>query len=399
MKKRLTIIALLSLFVTMVCAQTKQPTMVDATRDTLYPEIIQSTAGYIEHYQHPVTELRCVVWGFLTTSEEYYQYLWEIDTCFLPDGGDMTDYRLWCVFEHPGYIKVTVWDSIGNSGTDSIWFSIKDWVTPMEGFQMEIDGTGHAVFSGIATSEYLNEYIFFERSLDTTSWQSAGQMRLVPGPWTWRDDDAHFGQDTVWNYMTPYTDTCGTGVFPELVPGMMMSTQPAPGGGWYLIMKSILQSRAKDDEIYVYPLFTVDTNGNQHPFVIDGEQVVLPASANSYLIPGRHPDAYYQGAVAKLVDGKDNGYEILSYSNKVENPLPEIDAIDDHEMISFKVYPNPSIGTITIEANGLLSVTNVFGQVLKQFNVDGQVVFELPRGIYFIRNGDTVKKVVIQWKL
>ena len=77
MKKRLTIIALLSLFVTMVCAQTKQPTMVDATRDTLYPEIIQSTAGYIEHYQHPVTELRCVVWGFLTTSEEYYQYLWE----------------------------------------------------------------------------------------------------------------------------------------------------------------------------------------------------------------------------------------------------------------------------------------------------------------------------------
>lgn len=396
MKKRLTLIVLLSLlFVAMVGAQNKQPTMVESTRDVLYPEIYQNWAGFVMHYQHPATELKCIDWGFFSTVESYDSYLWEVaDSTFMPDGGSLTDSTIWCVFEHPGYIKVTVWDSIGNSGTDSIWFNIKDWVTPMENFHMEIDGTGHAVFSGVATIEH--DRIFVYRSLDTTDWSFVSLRYLNPGPWTWRDDEAHFGQDTVWNYDFTIVDTCNTYFAPEMVPGMMMGTQPAPGGGWYITMKSILQPQAKDEEAYVYPMFTVDTIGNRHPFIREGEQVVLPASTNAYLIPDRHPDAYYQGAVARLSPGKDSGYEILSYSNKVENPLPDVDAIDDHQEISFKVYPNPNSGTFIVEADGLLTITNVLGQVIREFDVRGQVSVTLSRGIYIIRNGDAVEKIVVE---
>lgn len=393
--KKLTLIVLLSLFfVAIAGAQNKQPTMVESTRDTLYPEIvIENGGGHYEHFQHPATNLRCIAWGGFCTLQQYSQYLWEVDSCFLPDGGDLTSGWLFCSFEHPGYIKVTVWDSVGNSGTDSIWFNIKDWVTPMENFYMEIDGTGHAVFSGIATIEH--DYLFIDRAIDSIDWHGAYQTHLSPGLWTWRDDEAHFGQDTVWNYLIKYSDTCDVGIMPEMTPGMMMGTQPAPGGGWYLTMKSILQSQVKDEESYVYPMFTVDTNGNRHPFIREGEQVILPASTNAYLIPDKHPDAYYQGAVAKLSPGKDNGYEILSYSNKVENPLPDVDAIDDHQEITFKVYPNPSSGAFVVEADGLLHVTNVLGQVIRELEVRGQVSITLPKGVYIIRNGDAVKKVVV----
>ena len=393
MKKKLMLLALLSFFlVTFANAQIKQPTMVESMRDTLYPEIVLDFGWPdIEHFQHPATELRCITGGPFATLQEYSQYLWEVDSCFMPYGGTVTDPSIWCVFDHPGYIKVYVWDSVGNFGCDSIYFDIKDWVTPMENFQMEIDNTGHAVFSGIATDEHWGFFTF--RSLDTVNWWLACQKELTPGPWTWRDDEAHFGVDTVWNYQPFISDTCNETLYPAMVPGMMMGTQPAPGGGWYLTMRTFLQAR--DDENYVYPLFTVDSLNNRHPFIRDDEQVVLPASTNAYLIPDRHPDAYYQGAVAKLTPGKDSGYEILSYSNKVENPLPDVDAIDDHQETTFKIYPNPSSGTFIVETDGLLHVTNVLGQSVRELEVHGHVSVTLPRGVYIIRNGDVVKKVVV----
>ena len=405
--KKTVLLALLSLFaVNLASAQNKQPTMVDSTRDVLHPEIINDYgAGYYGHYQHPATDLTCLVWGMFRTLEPYSQYLWEVDSCFLPDGGDMTDNRLWCEFSHPGCIKVTVWDSIGNSGTDSIWFNIKDWVTPMEDFYMEIDGTGHAVFSGVATIEH--DRIFVYRSLDTTDWSFVSLRYLNPGPWTWRDDDAHFGQDTVWNYDFNIVDTCNTYFSPELVPGMVMGTQPAPGGGWYLTMKSVMQSNKKalegrDGEEYVYALYTVDHDGVRHPFEVDGEQVVLPTSTQAYLLPGRHPDAYYQGGIGKLTGGKDGGMEVLSYSNKVENPLPDLDDVGDMNATAsdFKVWPNPNNGTFTVEGEGHLKVFNLLGQTVIDRDLDGKTTMTLPLGMYLVQlvNGTTseTRKVVVE---
>jgi hypothetical protein len=409
MKKHI-LLALLSLLaVNFAQAQTKHTTMVESTRDILYPEIvIENGGGHYEHFQHPATDLRCIAWGGFCTLQQYSQYLWEVDSCFLPDGGDLTSGWLFCSFDHPGYIKVTVWDNYGNSGTDSIWFNIKDWVTPMEGFQMEIDNTGHAVFSGVATSEH--DRVIIDRAIDTINWHNVYDRPLTPGPWSWRDDNAHFGQDTVWNYLPKIGDTCDIALYPKLTPGLVMGTQPAPGGGWYLTMKSVMQSNKKelegrDGEEYVYALYTVDHEGVRHPFEVDGEQVVLPTSTQAYLLPGRHPDAYYQGGIGKLTAGKDGGMEVLSYSNKVENPLPDLDDVGDlsgdgTNATGLKVWPNPNNGTFTVEGEGRLKVFNLLGQAIIDRDIDGKLTLTLPSGMYLVRlvNGTTSKtrKVVVE---
>lgn len=384
------------LFMATAHAQLKPPTLPETTRDTLYPEIVEDLLGGVyKHFQHPCHPENgavCVVWGTLSTLESYSQYLWEADEEFLPMGGNLTDPSLYVEFHHSGYLKVTVWDSIGNSGTDSIWFNIKDWIEPMPDFTMELDSTNHAVFSGTATSDH---HVFeYFRSLDTLSWTGFGHHYLQPGHWTIRDDDVYFTDDSIWNYKLILGDSCGFAYEQEMTPGMMMSTQPSPGGGWYLTFHTILQS-SKSSDNYVYPIFTIDQNGVRHQLYDDsGEPVILPASSNSLLLK-KHPDAYYQGAVAKLSAKKDDSYEVLSYSNQVVNPLPDTDNVTELPSAP-KVYPNPAKGVFTVEGKGRLEVTNVLGQVVKATDVDGTATIALPKGFYILKLGNAVQKVVVE---
>ena len=405
--KKTILLALLVLFaVNLASAQTKHTTMLETTRDTLYPEIIVEWDGDTTHFSHPrypENGCVCVVWHYFSLSKTYSQYLWEVDEHFLPIGGNLNDPSIYAEFHTSGYLKVTVWDSIGNSGTDSIWFNIKDWTVPIDDFTMEIDSSNHAVFSGTVTPE--QTFIGILRSLDTLNWLPVYGHQVTPGHWSWRDDEVHFGLDTIWNYVPWYVDSCDNELYPEMVPGMMMGTQPAPGGGWYLTMKSVMQSNKKelvgrDGEEYVYALYTVDHEGVRHPFEVDGEQVVLPTSTQAYLLPGRHPDAYYQGGIGKLTGGKDGGMEVLSYSNKVENPLPDLDNVGDlsgdgTNATGLKVWPNPNNGTFTVEGEGRLAVTNVLGQVIKETNLEGLATMELTKGFYILKLGNVALKVVV----
>ena len=409
MKKHI-LLALLAFFaVNLACAQVKHTTMLETTRDTLYPEIVKNNGNWFEHFQHPATEIMCSAWGIFTTLEEYPQYQWEVNEEFLPLGGDLTDYWLYVEFRHSGYIKITVWDTLGNSGTDSIWFNIKDWTVPIDDFTMEIDSSNHAVFSGTVTPE--QTFIGILRSLDTLNWLPVYGHQVTPGHWSWRDEQVHFSPDSIWNYVPWYVDSCDNELYPEMVPGMVMGTQPAPGGGWYLTMKSVMQSNKKeqegrDGEEYVYALYTVDHEGVRHPFEVDGEQVVLPTSTQAYLLPGRHPDAYYQGGIGKLTAGKDGGMEVLSYSNKVENPLPDLDDVGDlsgdgTNATGLKVWPNPNNGTFTVEGEGRLKVFNLIGQAVIDRDMDGKLTLTLPSGMYLVRlvNGtiNETRKVVVEY--
>lgn len=385
MKKKLTLLLIAILFMATAHAQLKPPTLPETTRDTLYPEIVVYLGfGEFMHYQHPCHPENgavCVVWGTLRTLEPYSQYLWEADEEFLPMGGNLTDPSLYVEFHTSGYLKVTVWDSIGNSGTDSIWFNIKDWIEPMPDFTMELDSTNHAVFSGTATSDH---HVFeYFRSLDTLSWTGFGHHYLQPGHWTIRDDDVYFTDDSIWNYKLILGDSCGFAYEQEMTPGMMMSTQPSPGGGWYLTFHTVLQSSKTSD--YVYPIFTIDQDGVRHQLYDDsGEPVILPASSNSLLLK-KHPDAYYQGAVAKLSSKKDDGYEVLSYSNQVVNPLPDTDEIPEAISTSLEIYPNPSKGKFTVQGTGNLTIINMLGQTVLQQEIDGKSSIELPAGIYIAK--------------
>ena len=396
MKRLLLSLLAATMLIATATAQTKSPTLMETRHDTLHPEIVEDLGqGYYTHFQHPThpaAGYSCLVGGYLSTMESYSQYLWEVDEQFIPFGGNLTDESLYFEIRHPGYLKVTVWDEFGNSGVDSIWFNIKDWVTPMENFMMEIDSTNHAVLSGIATTEHSG--LSIKRSLDTVSWPLYDYLHLHPGFWLWRDDRCYFTTDSIWNYQLFLDDSCGMRYELELVPGMMMGTQPAPGGGWYLTMKSYLQMKSAD---YVYPLFTIDDSGERHPFIQDGEQVILPASATSYLIPGRHPDAYYQGAVAKL-DRDTREYDIVSFSNKVENPLPDLDGLVESGIPRLSIYPNPSHGTFTVQGTGTIIVINMMGQIVATGEVkDGAIAFKLRPGIYFVRDDEgAVEKVVVE---
>lgn len=374
-------------------AQTKPPTLPETTRDTLYPEIvIDLYGGLYTHFTHPATETTCVIGGMFTTIDQFNQYLWEVDENFLPMGGNLTDPRIGCIFDHSGYLKVTVWDSIGNSGTDSIWFNIKDWIEPMPDFTMELDSTNHAVFSGTATSDH---HVFeYFRSLDTLSWTGFGHHYLQPGHWTIRDDDVYFTDDSIWNYKLILGDSCGFAYEQEMLPGMMMSTQPSPGGGWYLTFHTVLQS-SKSSDNYVYPIFTIDQDGVRHQLYDDsGEPVILPASANSLLLQ-EHPDKYYQGAVAKM-NRKSRDYEIISYSNKVENPLPDVSNVNEQESPTLSIYPNPSHGEFTVQGTGNLTIVNMLGQTIFQKEIDGESLIQLPAGIYVAKLGNYIQKVVVE---
>jgi len=391
MKKKLTLIVMAVLFTAISFAQTKPPTLPETTRDTLYPEIVKDNWDWYEHFQHPATEIMCVVDGGVCTLEQYSQYHWEVDEEFLPMGGDLSGPYLHIAFTRSGYLKVTVWDSIGNSGTDSIWFNIKDWTVPIDDFTMEIDSSNHAVFSGTVTPE--QTFIGILRSLDTLNWLPVYGHQVTPGHWSWRDDEAHFGLDTIWNYVPWYVDSCDNELYPEMVPGMMMSTQPSPGGGWYLTFHTVLQSSKSDD--YVYPIYTIDQDGVRHQlYDNDGEPVILPASANSLLLQ-EHPDKYYQGAVAKM-DRKTRDYEIISYSNKVENPLPDINNVNEILPPTLSIYPNPSNGEFTVQGTGNLTILNMMGQTIFQKGINGKSTIGLPAGIYIAKLGNSIQKIVVQ---
>ena len=389
--KKLIILLVAVLFSATTYAQTKHTTMLEATHDTLHPEIVVDNWTWYGHFQHPATEIMCSAWGIFTTLEEYPQYQWEVNEESLPLGGDLTDHWLYIEFHHSDYLKVRVWDSLGNSGTDSIWFNIKDWTVPIDDFTMEIDSSNHAVFSGTVTPE--QTFIGILRSLDTLNWLPVYGHQVTPGHWSWRDDEVHFGLDTILNYVPWYVDSCDNELYPEMVPGMMMSTQPSPGGGWYLTFHTVLQSSKSDD--YVYPIYTIDQDGVRHQlYDNDGEPVILPASANSLLLQ-EHPDKYYQGAVAKM-DRKTRDYEIISYSNKVENPLPDINNVNEILPPTLSIYPNPSNGEFTVQGTGNLTILNMMGQTIFQKGINGKSTIGLPAGIYIAKLGNSIQKIVVQ---
>ncbi|MBR0177965.1 MAG: T9SS type A sorting domain-containing protein [Bacteroidales bacterium] len=39
---------------------------------------------------------------------------------------------------------------------------------------------------------------------------------------------------------------------------------------------------------------------------------------------------------------------------------------------------------------------NVLGQIIKETEIDGQYIMELPQGIYFVKMGDETRKIVVE---
>lgn len=410
------IFTLLCVLVSMICTAVAQPAMiskgnvdgltyvnddptcqVQGTRDVLEVEIVSNFGDvHYQHPQHPATGLACPFGAYFNTVEMYEWYLWETD---LEVGYDwmLENFEILCYVDRPGYIKLTVGDADGNTGSDSIWFNVKEPTSPMEDFIMEIGEDLTPTFSGIATGAHTT--LSMGRIYDGFTGNFDETFYLSPGEWTYNDQGAVYQEDTLWIYSFMLRDTCNYKPIQFLVPGMLLDAKNE-GDDYYLDMKTILQiadgyyHNTVPGGLFVYFVYTVDLNGQRHHFTDgDGNLVILPEDATTWQIPGKHVDPHYQCGVAKVLE--DGTYELVSLSNKVENPLLDPDGVEEQQAM-FSLYPNPAQGRFTVEGSGPMTVTNALGQTVLTRQIDGKETVELPRGLYFVKLNGQTREIVVE---
>ena len=73
--------------------------------------------------------------------------------------------------------------------------------------------------------------------------------------------------------------------------------------------------------------------------------------------------------------------------------------VGEAKTIVMDVYPNPASETLTIESEGLVTIVDEMGRVVKTLFVDNKQTIDLQglsSGFYFVKVGDVVKKVLVK---
>ncbi|MBO7616763.1 MAG: S8 family peptidase [Bacteroidales bacterium] len=63
---------------------------------------------------------------------------------------------------------------------------------------------------------------------------------------------------------------------------------------------------------------------------------------------------------------------------------------------TFKIYPNPANGCVTVEGTGLIVITNLLGQTILTKEIKDKGKVELPKGLYFVKMGGETQKIVVE---
>jgi hypothetical protein len=101
----------------------------------------------------------------------------------------------------------------------------------------------------------------------------------------------------------------------------------------------------------------------------------------------------------------DNGNIVVQgvEAGKTENRLLsnrswELVGVGEQQVQNFKIYPNPSNGTFTVEGASTLTIYSMLGQIMAtSYSENGVHSFTLAPGIYFIKSDEGIsKKVVVQ---
>ena len=86
--------------------------------------------------------------------------------------------------------------------------------------------------------------------------------------------------------------------------------------------------------------------------------------------------------------------------NNTNGGFPILAAIDlavtKNTETTFNVYPNPAQGRFTVEGTGRMMVSNLLGQVVLVKEIDGQTTVALPQGMYFVKLGNEIRKIVVE---
>jgi hypothetical protein len=73
--------------------------------------------------------------------------------------------------------------------------------------------------------------------------------------------------------------------------------------------------------------------------------------------------------------------------------------VGEAKTLAFDVYPNPVSGSLTIEAEGLVTISDEMGRIVRALFVDDKQTVDLQglsSGFYFVKAGDAVKKVLVK---
>ncbi len=87
--------------------------------------------------------------------------------------------------------------------------------------------------------------------------------------------------------------------------------------------------------------------------------------------------------------GKDGETRLLS------NRSYDLVGLGEQHTPAFKVYPNPTSGFFTVEGTGTLTVMDTLGQIVITREITGKESVELPRGMWFVKLGETTRKIVV----
>lgn len=85
---------------------------------------------------------------------------------------------------------------------------------------------------------------------------------------------------------------------------------------------------------------------------------------------------------------------LRSYVTKQEGGLFCITGVDEETEKSFKVYPNPSEGKVSIDVDAEFVICDLVGKVIMKGY--GPTVVDLPAGIHIVRSGQKTEKLVIR---
>lgn len=128
-----------------------------------------------------------------------------------------------------------------------------------------------------------------------------------------------------------------------------------------------------------------DPNGKGQIIVID----FVGAGTTSYSCNENMFDYGYPLIRAVIQDGRGE-------KDMLSNRTEDLVGIHEIESNDFAIYPNPSNGMFTIHGSGILTISNMIGQIIFQQEIDGESFVELPAGVYVAKLGDSVKKVVVE---
>ena len=140
---------------------------------------------------------------------------------------------------------------------------------------------------------------------------------------------------------------------------------------------------------YLHHFEVYRTNGEDHELIAEVE---YEGSGNySYFdnTYGMTPEDTYYSVRSVYTNGSEQ------CESEFRDVMVTITDIAEHTA-DIHIYPNPSNGQVTIEGTGHVAVMNTIGQILQEFDLEGQATIELPKGMFFVRMNGITRKVVVE---